>query len=765
MYGQDVSINEIMSSNQSIIADVDGDFSDWIELYNASDVPLNLFGYTLSDDSTDLKKWSFPYLFVPARSYLLVFASGKDKVQSGQAHTNFKIAQDGEAVYLCRPNGAVVSSLGPRFVPKDHSLASIRDGSLNRVVSENPSPNSTNNGSGGVYFSHSSGWYAKGFGLLLETSDSTEQIFYTTDGNHPTINSLSYSGPIEIKKRAKKEVDISFIPTTPLTGPSQLNKYVWKNPLKVNNCTVLRFASFVDGVRKSPVYTRTFFIDTLQSKRYSFPVVSLVADSLSLFDYDTGIYVPGRRFDIVGFDNWWAEGNYHIRGDWSERQVTLSYFDTDGTLAFEVPAGMRMRGYGSAALPQKPFTIYFRSEYGCKNVTYPVFENAWYQKHKRLIFRNGGGDFLYAKCRDLVVHDLIEEMDLEIQDSRPSVVFINGEYWGIHYIREKYDKFYFENKYGIDEDSVTILGLCGGVDVGDNTDYLRLVDFVETHDLSIPHYYKHVSQQIDINNFIDYQIAEIYFANYDWPCNNVKLWKSHRPGSKWRYLIYDMDASFHFDESSAYTTYSMEHATSTENHWPYCSCSNVIFRGLLENDEFEKQFLDRFSECLSSTFQAERVWRFLDDFEQLVEPEMQEQIDRWGYPPSMGYWKDELQRLRDFAQNRPCFMSEHLIRFFNLKSFAYDCVYGKDELDSGWLLFPNPTDGHFSIYNHSGDRIKNGTILLTNALGQLVFESQQFDIEQQERMGFDFSKFPNGMYVLTFSSNSVSGREKILIVK
>jgi len=92
-------INEIMSNNQQSLADEDGDFSDWIELYNPSDRPIQLDDLSLSDDATDLGKWKLPNVAIQPKGYLLVFASGKNRsLETSPFHANFKISADGETI-------------------------------------------------------------------------------------------------------------------------------------------------------------------------------------------------------------------------------------------------------------------------------------------------------------------------------------------------------------------------------------------------------------------------------------------------------------------------------------------------------------------------------------------------------------------------------------------------------------------------------------------------------------------------------------------
>ena len=196
---------------------------------------------------------------------------------------------------------------------------------------------------------------------------------------------------------------------------------------------------------------------------------------------------------------------------------------------------------------------------------------------------------------------------------------------------------------------------------------------MEHNSLASNENYLHVSSEIDLDNFIDFQIAEIYFANYDWPGNNFKIWRSQHPKSKWRFLIFDLDFSFGSDEKSSFSTNSMEHATTHGEYWPHSHSSNLLFRKLLENDEFKSQFLARFEYHLNTTFKPERINGIIDGFVELYSVEIVNQIRRWNYPSLITEWENEVDILREFARERPCYMGSNIVSFFNLSDFGFDC--------------------------------------------------------------------------------------------
>jgi len=193
-------INEFMSWNASFIADKDGDYSDWIEIYNSGTEPLNLYGCCLSDDEDYLNKWEFPPYILNSNSYLLVFASGKNSTGS-QLHTSFKIKTEGEPLILSSRDGGVIDQTPPVFIPSNKSYGCFPNGESNLFYFETPTPGSQNNGI--IYssvaeeprFSRSGGFFTGSLSLTLSVNSATAQIRYTTDGTTPTETSTLYSSP------------------------------------------------------------------------------------------------------------------------------------------------------------------------------------------------------------------------------------------------------------------------------------------------------------------------------------------------------------------------------------------------------------------------------------------------------------------------------------------------------------------------------------------------------------------------------------------
>lgn len=607
----------------------------------------------------------------------------------------------------------------------------------------------------GISCSHESGVYTEDFVVSLGTSNTNAVIRYTLNSETPSAKSQAYDSGIQISQQLTKNYKSHTIPTTPLDG--KWEDFEWKQASQVNKAVIVRFALFDGEARLSPVYTKTYFWDAQLD--YSFPVVSVVTDSHNLFAYDTGIYVPGKTYDQSS-DVWNPFGNYRNRGEEWEREVHFSFFDTQQNLVVETDAGMRMKGVGSTSFPQKSFTVYFRKEYGQNKIYYPFFGTNSVLPYKRLIFRNGGNDFLHTHFRDAYMQGLLSDMDLETQKSKPSVVFINGEYWGIHNIREKHDKHYFEARFGIEEDNLNILSHCGIIDEGSNSDYNALVQYIETHDVEDSLVYAAVSKEIDVLNFMDYHIAELYFANYDWPCNNVKMWKTNDLDAKWRYLVYDLDYSFGESEHSLHNTASLEHSLSEGEIWPHCTCANLVFRNLLKNETFKKQFISRFLYHLTHTFAVSKMQEALDDYESVYEKEMQEHIYRWGYPNSMDAWKYEIERMRVFAQYRSCYVVRNLEDYFGVNlQYTCDELPERKDQKNRLKIYPNPVENGKIKVEYEG-YFAGSKYTLQNDLGQVV----QTGTLLTYPVHIEMSSLVQGVYVLSIHSEERIHTGKLVVL-
>jgi hypothetical protein len=741
---QGVKLNELMASNQTVIADEDGDYEDWIELYNDSDEPVNLAGYSISDDPGVPGKWAFPSVEIGPQGFLLVFASGKDRV-GPQLHTSFKLSSAGEDLLLTGPDQETVDAVLPVQLEPDQPYGRLVDGSGEWHVLAAATPMGSNNGQvpqSQILFSVASGFYP--FPFLLELS-SEDTVYYTLNGSEPTLASAMYTGPISVDPEPRTQY--SMIPTNPSSYLEQdkvLAEIAWRPPPEdLVGGFVIRARTFKNGIPSGKIYTQTYFNEGIN---YSFPMISIVTDSMNLFSWDSGIYVPGKWLDEQ--DPVWT-GNYHQKGEQWERDAHLQYFDVERKLRLNQAAGIRIHGYKSRIAPQKSFRLYARQGYGEPAFDYSFFSERKHDSYKRLILRSS---YTYwwrntMFLDDMLHHFLAKEIpDLDIQMSAPAIVFLNGEYWGIQSFRERQDKYYLAALHEQDPENFDIIEGNLNADEGTADNYLELLAYVETHDLALQPHYEKVKQYIDIDNYIDYLIVEVYVGNLDWPGNNMKMWRVREPGSRWRWLVYDLDATFNEpSENSIERLYEADYPA-------------LFFREMMENSEFRKAFIDRFTHHLNFTFDPGRVSAYIDAFKDQYRPEMEEHISRWGNPASLRDWNESVQHLYDFVEQRPCFLKYQLIDFFQLDSFGYHCPNHADENSA--YIFPNPCQEEFRI-SLELEVEGEGTLTLLDMAGRKV-RSMQFTGNLQV---LSTRGLPNGQYILVVNTNDLTITEKLMINK
>lgn len=529
-------------------------------------------------------------------------------------------------------------------------------------------------------FSHSSGFYDKEFFLSINTDNKAIKIYYTLDGSDPTLNSVLYNERIEIKHRENdkdiytqiKDIADGYIP-----------------PLEpVFKATIVRCRAFEGNVPTSDILTGTYFVDSKASDKYSLPVISLVSDPINLFDYNNGIYVKGKFYEELfspALQPWELEGNFSQTGSAWEKKARMDFFDADGTLGFSQNVGIRIHGGATRTYPQKSLRIYARKEYGEKFIDYPIFngqkiwtKNKMAEKFKTLLLRNGGNDWYNTLFRDAMMQSLMEYTSLDLQAYQPAVVFINGEYWGIHNIRERVDEHYFESYYNIDEKELVILEDDGVLDEGipgDEQRYHDMVDYIKENSLANSNNYEYINTLVDVDNLIDYYIAQIFFGNTDWPGNNNRFWRKrveYNPDSayghdgRWRWILFDTDFGFGlYPHEGDYNSNTLVHATKADgSQWPNPDWSTFLLRNLLSNETFKNKFINRFADHLNTSFESERVVERIVDMKKLIEPEIEEHTKRWFFREN---WEKSINVILEFAQKRPEKQRDHIISFFNLQ--------------------------------------------------------------------------------------------------
>ena len=725
-----VVVNEVLASNTDINTDEDGEYQDWVELYNNGPASVNLDGYGLSDNPAVPFKWVFPNVTMAPGDYLLIYCSDKNRTVAGQPlHTNWKISAGGETITLTHADGTTVDAAPPASLNPNISWGRLPNGTGNFVMFQEVTPGEQNAQTGyseileAPSFSQPGGFYTTGFDLTIATSSPDAVIYYTLDGSEPdpanlggttfqyrnqyaelpgqtagpmlnqTYFTLPYTGPISIVDRTNSPNRIANISTTFDNDPT----YIPTEPIFKG--TVVRARAFKDGAMASPVVTQNYYVTPQGSSRYTLPVVSITTNEDRLFDYEDGIQVAGIDFDTWRAENpdlepyYMAVGNFYRRGSSHEKVANFSYM-VDGVTVVNQNIGIRTRGGGSAEFPSKAMNLYARSELGGEFLQYQFFNTLTDTNFDRLMLRNGGGDFGGTLYRDALIQTLCAELRAENEDYQPVVAFINGEYRGLLDLREKkYDNNYFERVYGIDE--VDVIEDNGGVEEGDDEEYWNLVDYMENNSLAGEANYNFAITKLDPDNFMDYFIANIYFDNTDWPGTNILLWRKKTQGyepnapyghdGRWRWAFHDMDDTFSYG-SGDINHNSLANATALNGpDWPNPEWSTLFLRRMLENNNFKNNFISRFADLMNTSFLSSRVTGKLGEFITRMAPEMEEHVARWDTMENIIFdlpWYHILYT--QFANERPAFQRNHIREKFAINN-NIDVTLDVSDADHGFV--------------------------------------------------------------------------------
>jgi hypothetical protein len=439
--------------------------------------------------------------------------------------------------------------------------------------------------------------------------------------------------------------------------------------------TALRAAAYRDGERVGPVVSATYFV--MPRETFSLPVVSLLAQEDRLFGYEDGILVAGKAHDDFRRENpdqqraqGAAPANWRLRG--VEVPTHLQYFSHrihPTRASLDQGVGIRIHGGATRAAPIKSLRLYARKEYGATRLDHPFFGEP--KKYKRLLLRNSGNDANGALFRDAIMHKASATLRFDVQDYQPTVVFLNGEYWGILNLREYLNADYLERVHGVKEKELDLMDI-DEADEGDDRHWRALLAYLERHSMRDPAHFAHVETQVDIDNFIDYQAANLYAGNSDWPHNNQRFWRKRitapdaegRPAhdGRWRWFMFDVDMGMTRPEVSRLKPVTSIHkGMHLERNNP-----KALFIHLLESPVFRERFLTRFADLLNTSFESQRMRGIITGMRTGIEPEIDRHIQRWKTPESRETWESVIEHFLMFAEHRPALERQKFVRHFGL---------------------------------------------------------------------------------------------------
>jgi hypothetical protein len=546
-------------------------------------------------------------------------------------HLNFKINADGDTLILTNPSGIMIDSIHTGKIPSDISLGLKPDGVSSRWYFDDPTPGKENSSKAfpvlsftDPVFSAAGGFCYTPFDLSISGAEINDTIWYTTDGSDPGRDDSLYSGPISLNK--------SVVIRAIILGPDRMNR--------------------------KPV-TRSYLFTPDEP---TLTTISLSTDPPNFFDYYTGIYMlgPNASQDMPNFGaNFWE--------DW-ERSIHIELFEKDGRLGMEADAGVKIFGAWSRAYPQKSLAFFARKSYGTDRFKYKLFPEIPFLEYKNFILRNSGNDWNNTMFRDALMCSLLDQTNLDRMAYRPASVYLNGNYWGLLNIREKINEHFLAAHHGVDPFQIDLLDTWSTPIHGDAEHYNKMLDFLYSNSPSIKTNYDQVKTMMNVENFAEYQVAQIYFNNTDWPGNNVKLWRPRTPEGRWRWIVFDTDFGFGIwdDDIYKYNHNTLAYALATNGpDWPNPPWSTFLLRRMMENHDFKIDFINRFADRLNTVYSYQHVLQRINQINNQIAAEMSYHLARWNQlGENINTWNDNVETLRIFANQRVTYMRTYISQQF-----------------------------------------------------------------------------------------------------
>ncbi len=526
-------------------------------------------------------------------------------------------------------------------------------------------------------FSHGSGFYDESFMLALYAPKGTK-IYYTLDGSEPDEKSIRYTEPILIEDVTEREnvysmrtdVSAGFMREEIALYSTMDLGYVAPD-YPVDKCTIVRAAYIdVDG-NLSESKTESYFVGYGEKPGYhGLHILSIVTAPENLFDRDNGIYVLGHINDAY-MDNvqnmwngayWWLwDANYHQRGPSWERAATIQLFDADRRLLLNQGCGIRIQGGATRGLLPRSMNLYARGQYDDKERFYVDLFGSGYMADAITLF--AGGNDRTAKLRDMIIAQLVRNRDFATMHFVPYAMFLDGEYWGVYWLTEKYDAAFLEYYYHAGNDNVIMIknqGLAEG-EQSDYTFYEEMMAYMAHADFSIQGEYERACQMIDMQSFIDYYATEIYIARHaDWPGSNEALWRSREiqagefADGKWRWMLFDVNSGGISSGLSGVDTIQMTREASP------------MFRNLCRNDSFCKQFVVSFMDIANTCFRKQDVDAIITEYLAFMTEPMDIHRKRFSGMDDITHFIDAVDDIQIFFDNRRAHIVQYLKEDFGL---------------------------------------------------------------------------------------------------
>ncbi|MBX3042087.1 MAG: lamin tail domain-containing protein [Candidatus Kapabacteria bacterium] len=530
---------------------------------------------------------------------------------SREMHTNFSISRSGETVYLWNRQGNLVDKVELPEMYVDMSYARIPNGTGNWTYSMPPTPEKINeNPKLGIVknpqFSQEAGMYESPISVSIKLDNSAEVCFYTLDGSEPNETSTKYQG----------------------------------GTIFINNTTVLKAIAYRNNYIPSQIETATYLIN---ENTAGMPVVSISSNPEYFFDEEIGLFErPHSNF---------------------EYPLTFEFFEFNDKRDFVNRTAIKTHGHGAALDEQTSLRFNAKSKYGLSDLEYPFFGESGLKVYDKILIRNSGQDRFGAFIRDAFVSVLGEKIDFVKGTAyRPVMVYLNGEFWGMYNLRERFDTELIEGRHKVEVPSISMMEPVYRLMAGSSRTYRDML--ITMREIDADSVISYLDNIIDIDNLIDYSAVSFWANNTDWPQHNFKFWRSSQLDNKWRWILMDFDLSLNFDFTNIFRVdhfkYSMEKAQEDPELYHFPS----ILLNSFKSKEFRDKYLNRNCDLLNTTLSAEPLQNLLDSLITNIRPTVPIQINRW--ERSIPLFDKHVDMMMTYFEERPSYYREHLREYFEL---------------------------------------------------------------------------------------------------
>lgn len=521
-----------------------------------------------------------------------------------------------------------------------------------------------------VTFSQQGGFYDESFELMLMCS-SENHIRYTINGATPDSTSTLYTGPLFLSESLYSKSNIyTIVNTIPST---------FYLPDDVERIITIRAAVFDANENKvGDTKTNSYIIKQLGYDTHGLPFISITTDSLNLFDYETGIFVPGASYDLSDTTH---TGNFHLTGKEWERRINLEFYETDNS-GINQQCGLRTHGGASRFFQQKGMRFYAREEYGKKRFKHKFFTYSQIESFKHLnLHPFRCSNWLQTGGQEYMSQRLASEMYVDALSVREVVVFINGEYWGIYTLEESPDERYLEDHYNVNLDEVNVLKYWGVPQYGSNSEWWDFRTWISEAQLSNADDEAYAFSVIDTDNFTDYILLETFGANLDWPQNNVLQWQASN-GLPFRWIFFDGDGCL-----TRLSYNATEHALNSGGN-------SLIIKKMLESHNYRVMLVNRYYALRNTLFSYQHLKTYLDEYRELTEGEILHQSQRFGFPANYNKWLTDMNTCELFMRDRTIKYNDEIIS-----------IAGINEEEINFSITPNPSNGTFTVLLDNNDMV------------------------------------------------------------